>query len=126
MSWLLTFAALGAVLQRRPNPLLFLTDPPSDCMLDQPVRIAPDARLRILDSLASPALRDTYGLRVGVRGGGCGTAWLLGFDTPGPADEVYNVEDVRVIIDRRHLLYVLGVEIGYGLADGQAGFTVSR
>ncbi len=95
-------------------------------MLDQPIRIAPDARQRILESLDSPQLHGQYGLRVGVRGGGCGAAWLLGFDQPGPSDEVYNVEDVRVIIDRRHLLYVLGVEIGYGLDNGQAGFTITN
>ncbi len=95
-------------------------------MLDQPIRIAPDARQRIQDSLTNPSLAGRYGLRVGVRGGGCGAAWLLGFDEPSSTDEIYTIDGVQVIIDRRHLLYVLGVEIGYGLTDGQPGFTIMK
>lgn len=91
-------------------------------MLDNPVRVRPDARQQILDTLLANKIPADYGLRVGVRGGGCGTSWLLGFDTPGPADEVYNVDGVRVIIDRKHLLYVLGAEIGYETD----GYTVDK
>ena len=39
-----------------------------------------------------------YGLRVGVRGGGCGVHLILGFDKPKPTDLVYEHEgycDVR-------------------------------
>jgi iron-sulfur cluster assembly protein len=51
---------------------------------------------------------------------------LLGFDTPGPTDEVYNVEGVRVIIDRKHLLYVLGAQIGFEAGEEGRGFTVEK
>lgn len=81
--------------------------------LDNPIRVRSEARQQIIDTLQANKVPDEYGLRVGIRGGGCGASWLLGFDLPGPADEVYNVEGVRVIIDRKHLLYVLGAEIGY-------------
>ncbi|QJW88979.1 iron-sulfur cluster assembly accessory protein [Spirosoma taeanense] len=90
--------------------------------LDNPVRVRPEARQQIMDTFRANKIPDEYGLRVGIRGGGCGSSWLLGFDLPGPADEVYNVEDVRVIIDRKHLLYVLGAEIGYE----PGGFTVDK
>ena len=90
--------------------------------LDNPVLIRAVARQQIIDTIQANKLPDEYGLRVGVRGGGCGASWLLGFDLPGPADEVYNVEGIRVIIDRSHLLYVLGAEIGYELN----GFTVEK
>lgn len=90
--------------------------------LDNPVRVRSEARQQIMSTLQANKVPDEYGLRVGVRGGGCGASWLLGFDLPGPADEVYNVEGVRVIIDRKHLLYVLGAEIGYE----PGGFTVEK
>ncbi|MVM37955.1 iron-sulfur cluster assembly accessory protein [Spirosoma sp. HMF3257] len=90
--------------------------------IDNPVRVRPEARQQILDTLQANKIPGEYGLRVGVRGGGCGSSWLLGFDVPGPADEVYNVEGVQVIIDRKHLLYVLGAEIGYETG----GYTVEK
>ncbi|GAB3889141.1 iron-sulfur cluster assembly accessory protein [Spirosoma agri] len=91
-------------------------------VLDNPVRVRPEARQQLLDTLQSNKIPDEYGLRIGIRGGGCGASWLLGFDIPGTSDEVYNVEGVRIIIDRKHLLYVLGAEIGYE----PGGFTVDK
>jgi len=90
--------------------------------IDRPVRVRAEARQQIMDTLLTNKIPAEYGLRIGVRGGGCGASWLLGFDLPGPTDEVYNVEGVRVIIDRKHLLYVLGAEIGYE----PDGFTVEK
>ncbi|WP_461095957.1 iron-sulfur cluster assembly accessory protein [Spirosoma luteolum] len=91
-------------------------------MLNNPVLVHDTARQAIEATLQANKIPADYGLRVGVRGGGCGASWLLGFDQPGPADEVYNVDGVRIIIDRKHLLYVLGVEIGYE----PGGFTVEK
>ncbi|AQG82266.1 HesB/IscA family protein [Spirosoma montaniterrae] len=91
-------------------------------MIDKPIVVRPEARQQIIDTLHANKIPGEYGLRVGIRGGGCGASWLLGFDLPGPTDELYNVDDVRVIIDRKHLLYVLGVEIGYE----PGGFTVEK
>lgn len=90
--------------------------------LDNPVQVRPEARQQIMDTLLANRIPAEYGLRVGIRGGGCGASWLLGFDVPGLADEVYNVAGVRVIIDRKHLLYVLGAEIGYQAG----GYTIDR
>ncbi|KAB7730311.1 iron-sulfur cluster assembly accessory protein [Rudanella paleaurantiibacter] len=95
-------------------------------MLDQPVRITAEAHYQIQNTLNHQKIPAEYGLRVGVRGGGCGASWLLGFDTPGPTDEVYNVEGVRVIIDRKHLLYVLGAQIGFEAGEEGRGFTVEK
>lgn len=89
-------------------------------MLTNPVIIRPEARQRIEETLKTNTIPAEYGLRVGVRGGGCGASWLLGFDLPGPTDEIYTVDGVRVIIDKKHLLYVLGAEVGYE----PGGFTV--
>ena len=95
-------------------------------MVITPVSIRPEARTQILDTLHTQKIPAEYGLRVGVRGGGCGASWLLGFDLPGPTDELYLVDDVRVIIDRKHLLYVLDATIGFEESDEGWGFVVDR
>ena len=95
-------------------------------MVAAPVRIRPEARLQIIDTLTTQKIPPAYGLRVGIRGGGCGAAWLLGFDLPGPADEVYLIDDIRVIIDKRHLLYVLDATIGYEQTEAGQGFVVEK
>lgn len=95
-------------------------------MLEQPVQLTAEAKDQIRNTLQNQRIPDQYGLRVGIRGGGCGSSWLLGFDTPGPSDEVYNVEGVRVIIDKKHLLYVLGAQIGFEMNEEGRGFTVDK
>ena len=94
--------------------------------LAQPVRIRSEAREQLTDTLKANKIPAEYGLRVGIRGGGCGSSWLLGFDLPGETDEVYIIDSVRVIIDRKHLLYVIGAEIGFEQNDSGQGFTVEK
>ena len=95
-------------------------------MVIAPVQILPEARAQIIDTLTTQKIPAEYGLRVGVKGGGCGSSWLLGFDLPGPTDEIYTVDEVRVIIDRRHLLYVLDAIIGFEQTEEGNGFVVDR
>ena len=95
-------------------------------MVIAPVQILPEARTQIIDTLTTQKIPAEYGLRVGVKGGGCGSSWLLGFDLPGPTDEVYAVDGVRIIIDRRHLLYVLDAIIGFEETEEGNGFVVDR
>ncbi|RRA99884.1 HesB/IscA family protein [Larkinella rosea] len=94
--------------------------------IENPVQLTAEARVQILDTFRANKIPDTYGLRVGIRGGGCGSSWLLGFDQPGQTDEVYEIDSIRVIIDRKHLLYVLGVEVGYENSEEERGFTVQK
>lgn len=94
--------------------------------LAQPVRIRPDAREQLIDTLRANKIPADYGLRVGIRGGGCGASWLLGFDLPGETDEIYVIDNVRIIIDKKHLLYVFGTEIGFEQNDHEQGFTIQK
>lgn len=93
--------------------------------LAAPVRITTRARAEIIETLGANKIPTTYGLRIGLRGGGCGATFLLGFDLPADSDQLYEIEGVRVIIDRRHLMYVLGAQIDYEENDEQAGFTIA-
>lgn len=62
-----------------------------------------------------------YGLRVGVKGGGCsGFTYTLGFDAaPAEADTVIEVNDVQLFVDGKSLFYLSGTELDY--SDGLNG-----
>ncbi len=55
---------------------------------------------------------DDHGLRVGVKGGGCsGFSYILGFDVEKENDGVYEVDGLKVYIERSSALYLFGIEI---------------
>lgn len=95
-------------------------------MVVAPVQIRPEARAQIIDTLTTQKIPAEYGLRVGIKGGGCGASWLLGFDLPGPTDEIYAIDGVRVIIARSHLLHVLDAIIGFEETEEGSGFVVDK
>jgi iron-sulfur cluster assembly protein len=94
--------------------------------IPSPVRITALAREMIQDTLQSNKIPSQYGLRVGMRGGGCGATFLLGFDTPTETDQTFVIDAVKVLIDRRHLMYVIGTEIDYEETENGSGFTVNK
>jgi iron-sulfur cluster assembly protein len=93
--------------------------------MENPIQITDKARLEISTTLSANKIPDTYGLRVGIRGGGCSGTFLLGFDTASEFDQTYRIDGVKVIIDRRHLMYVLGVLVDYEEGMNGSGYTVS-
>ena len=64
---------------------------------------------------------DTYGLRVGVKGGGCsGLSYSLGFDSEARAgDKILEKEGVRIFIDSKSLFYLSGTQLDF--TDGLNG-----
>ena len=64
-----------------------------------------------------------YGLRVGVQGGGCsGLSYLLGFDKKKDADELYEMDGVKIIMDKKHGMYVMGMQIDFQDGLNARGF----
>ena len=64
----------------------------------------------------------THHLRVGVKGGGCsGLSYVMDFDDKKEiTDEVVILSDgLRVVIDKKSLLYLFGTELNY--SDGLNG-----
>jgi iron-sulfur cluster assembly protein len=68
-----------------------------------------------------------YGLRIGVKGGGgCGSAamtYLLGFDKPNESDDRFYLDDLLVLVDKKHTMYLLGLQVDYVTQEGVTGFT---
>jgi iron-sulfur cluster assembly protein len=68
-----------------------------------------------------------YGLRVGVKGGGCsGFSYILGFDEQKEKDQVFDVEGVKVLMEKSHGLYLLGMEIDWVDGLSNRGFTFNN
>jgi len=92
-----------------------------------PITITPLAASEIRKVLTDKNLSAEYGLRVGIKGGGCGGAsFLLGFDKRKEADDVFQIEGIPVFVDRKHLMYLLGMEIDFEDGDYGRGFTFNN
>jgi iron-sulfur cluster assembly protein len=58
----------------------------------QPITITPKAAEEVRKIMQTKNIPSDYGLRVGVRGSGCGTSLLIGFDKRKETDQSYNSE----------------------------------
>ena len=68
-----------------------------------------------------------HGLRVGVKGGGCaGFSYILGFDAPKDNDEVFEIEGLKVLIQKAHMLYLMGMEIDWVEGLNNRGFSFNN
>lgn len=92
-----------------------------------PITITPRAAAEIKTILAAKKVPEGYGLRVGMKGGGCGgMSYLIGFDKPKEMDKAYLLEGIPVYIDKRHVMYLLDVEIGYEERETEQGFVFEK
>jgi iron-sulfur cluster assembly protein len=86
--------------------------------------ISDAAAARVKELMAN---RDTpaVGLRIGVRNGGCsGLAYTMEFATDqNPMDEVIETMGVKVMIDSKALMFLLGSEMDYSEDKLRSGFT---
>ncbi len=68
-----------------------------------------------------------HGLRVGVKGGGCsGFSYILGFDTPKENDQLYDINGIKVIMQKSHGIYLLGMEIDWVDGLNNRGFVFNN
>jgi len=91
---------------------------------DTPIQISPNAAREIRKIINKKNIPDGYGLRVGVKGGGCsGMSYVLGFDKEREKDKVFDIDDITVYMDKRHGLYLMGTTINYHDGLDARGFT---
>jgi iron-sulfur cluster assembly protein len=70
---------------------------------------------------------EDYGLRIGVQGGGCsGMSYLLGFDKQKDADELFDVNGLALIMDKKHAMYVMGMEVDFQDGLNARGFVFNN
>ncbi|MBN8576675.1 MAG: iron-sulfur cluster assembly accessory protein [Cyclobacteriaceae bacterium] len=89
----------------------------------QPVGLTPRAAEEVRKIMQTKNIPAEYGLRVGVRGGGCGgAALIIGFDKAKPADIIYELEGISIYIDKKHTLYLIGKEVDFYEGADAKGF----
>ena len=89
-----------------------------------PVTLSQKAADQVLYIMQTKKIPPGYGLRVGIRGGsGCGGHQLiLGFDKPKDTDMTYSQQGIQVLVDKKHVLYVIGKEVDFYEGADARGF----
>lgn len=87
------------------------------------ISVSENALEHLIELMMSEGINpDTNYLRVGVKGGGCsGLSYLMDFDdTIQENDEIIEIGGgLKVLIEKKHLLYLYGTELKY--SDGLNG-----
>ena len=85
------------------------------------VTVSEIAKNKIVELRQKDGLTDNYAIRVGVQGGGCsGLMYDLQFDAQQqPADHVVEDKGIKILVDRKSLLYLAGTELDF--SDGLNG-----
>jgi len=64
-----------------------------------------------------------YGLRIGVKGGGCaGITYVIGFDLPKQNDEIFETGSFQVLIEKKHFMHLLGLKVDFIDTAKERGF----
>ncbi|MDP4220619.1 MAG: iron-sulfur cluster assembly accessory protein [Bacteroidota bacterium] len=89
--------------------------------IEEEIVLTEKARTEIAKIMAANNIPDTFGLRVGVKGGGCsGLSYSLGFDKEAREGDKQIIKDgVRIFIDPKSLFYLSGTHLDY--TDGLNG-----
>ncbi len=89
-----------------------------------PIALSPRAAEEVRSIIQSKQIPEGFGLRVGVRGGGCsGMSYILGFDKKRDHDMSFEIEGIVLYVDKRQGLYLMGTTVDYHDGLDARGFT---
>lgn len=98
-----------------------------DVMQDAPVKLTDGAVKQLQSIQKEQSIPEDYGLRVGVKGGGCsGFSYILGFDKKAEDDDEFISNGVRVLMKAAHGIYLAGIEIDFSQGLDNRGFTFNN
>jgi len=96
-------------------------------MATAPVTLTEGAVRELKKLIAQQELSAEYGLRIGVEGGGCaGMNYILGFDQKKEGDNEYEVEGLRMFMNKSHGLYLAGMEVDFQQGLDARGFVFNN
>ncbi len=89
--------------------------------IEESITASEKAQLKILELMNHAGISKDYFLRVSVVGGGCsGLSYKLDFDNElKPNDQVFEMNEVKLVADIKSLLYLINTELDY--SDGLNG-----
>jgi iron-sulfur cluster assembly protein len=87
-----------------------------------PVTISARAAEEIRNIMETKNIPADYGLRLGVKGGGCGVSLLIGFDKKRETDLTYTISDIPVYVEKKHTMYIIGKEVDFYEGEDARGF----
>lgn len=83
-----------------------------------------DVAVEHIKKLLNSRSKTSFGIRVGVKSGGCsGNSYYIEYaDNKNQFDEVIEYQGVKILIDPKALMYLLGSEMDYSETDFKSGF----
>lgn len=92
------------------------------------ITVSEKAKSRIIELMKESSYSSDYFLRVGVDSGGCsGLSYKLDFDNmEKPGDEIMDFNGVKVVTDKRSVLYLFGTELDFSDGLNGKGFTFNN
>ena len=96
-------------------------------MNKQIISLSENAAGRIKEIMSS-AEKDSIGVRVGVKSGGCaGMSYIMEYaKTQQPNDELIEDKGVKVFIDPSAIMYLLGTEMDYKVEEFSSSFVFNN
>lgn len=90
----------------------------------QPVTFSARAIEEARKIMVEKNLYGEYAIRVAVGGGGCsgGVEPILGFDKQTETDMVYDISGVKVVVDKKHVMHLIGKHVEYHEVEDVSGF----
>jgi iron-sulfur cluster assembly protein len=81
-----------------------------------------------LRALMAASGKDAEGVRIGVKNGGCaGMEYVMEYAaTVGPLDEVIEERGIKLLIDPKAVLFLLGTEMDYRVDQMRSGFVFNN
>ena len=95
--------------------------------MNQIIKLSDNAALRIREILSN-AEKDSIGVRVSVKSGGCaGMSYVMEYTKEvNPNDEVIEAKGVKVFVDSAAVMYLLGTEMDYKTEEMSSSFVFNN
>ncbi len=93
------------------------------------IKVSETAKKRVVGLMAEGGFDATKDyVRVGVKSGGCsGLSYELDFDNKvGETDKVFEDNDVRIVVDKKSFLYLVGTTLEYSGGLNGKGFVFNN
>ena len=93
------------------------------------IKVTPQARDQVVQMMNNDGVNTkTHFVRVGVKsGGGSGLSYELNFDNNlNDTDKVFEDKDIRIVVDKKSFLYLVGTTLEYSGGLNGKGFVFNN